>query len=89
MKKKLMIIIPIAVLLIVGLCIAAVVFFSGYELEDGRVVVCDNNVVVFVGKDGEFWQMNPTGISKGQIEKLETGDKVTVLRSTVTILTRY
>lgn len=82
-KKKLIIIISVVVLLLVILCVAAVVLFSGNELAEGRAVACDNGEVVFVGEDGQFWQMNPSGLSKGQIAKLETGDKITVLKSTI------
>ncbi len=82
MKKKFIIIIFIAVLLLALIGVAAVVLFSGYEIEDGIVVVCDNGIAVFVGEDGVFWQMNASDLSKGQIEKLKTGDKITVVRST-------
>lgn len=82
-KKKLIIIISVVVLLLVILCAAAVVLFSDNELAEGRAVACDNGEVVFVGEDGQFWQMNPSGLSKGQIAKLETGDKITVLKSTI------
>lgn len=83
MKKKLLIIIPIVVVLLVALGAAACLLFSGSEFEEGRVVVCEDGVVVFVGDNGQFWQMNLTGLAKDSASALKTGDKVTVLRSNI------
>lgn len=82
MKKKLLIIIPIVVVLLAIIGLSAYLLFSGNEFERGRVVVCYNGITVFVGEDGQFWQMNPSGIAKGQVSALKTGDRVTVFRST-------
>lgn len=82
MKKKLLIIIPIAVVLLVALVVLGFLIFSGNEFDSGRVVKCNNGAVVFVDEDGQFWQMITHGMAKSQAAGLKTGDRVTVLRST-------
>lgn len=81
-KKLLFIIIPVVVVLLIALGAAAYLLFSGSEFEDGRVVACEDGVFVFVGEDGQFWQMNLRGLASGSAASLKSGDRVTVLRST-------
>ena len=80
-KKILFVVISIVVVLLVALGVAACLLFSGSEFEDGRVVACEDGVFVFVGEDGQFWQMNLRGLASGSASSLKTGDRVTVLRS--------
>ncbi len=85
MKRKLYIIIPI-IIIVIALFLAVIaalglLFFSGNELEVGRIVICEGEDDVFVDKNGQFWVMKETSPLKARPEKLKTGDKILVYRS--------
>lgn len=85
MKRKLYIIIPI-IMIVIALFLAVIaalglLFFSGNELEVGRIVMCDGEDDVFVDKNGQFWVMKETYPLKTRLGELKTGDKILVYRS--------
>ena len=85
MKRKLYIIIPI-ITIVISLFLAVIaalglLFFSGNELEVGRVVICDGEDNVFVNKSGQFWVMKEDSSRGTLFGRLKTGDKILVYRS--------
>ena len=93
-KKKIwLIIIPVAIaviaLIIVIAAALALIFgmkyFSGSELDTGRVVKCDGGVYVIAYDDGQFLQMNSSA-SRLLFDPLETGDKILIVRSSAIAL---
>ncbi|MBO5410514.1 MAG: hypothetical protein J6A60_04580 [Clostridia bacterium] len=79
MKKKLLIIIPIAVIIIAVLSAAIFVFSSGLSFSKGVFLAADNGASLFIDEQGSPIRMTDCTKKGNAFEGLETGNEILIL----------
>ncbi len=79
MKKKLFVLIPVALVVAFGLIVFGGLLLLDLCFDTGTYLVSDRGIHFFVTEEGDLWHMNG---KEGTFDKLESGDKVLLIRGT-------